>query len=296
MNRGATSKRGITLIELVVSIAILFALMALLLPAINSARAASRKMSCSSRMREIGVATAQYETVHRRIPPNLTHEFVQWQFHLLPFIEQNSTHRLIKNSMEVNPDGYPSYGWITIASFLCPEDGEGIFPVRQYVTSILAGKSDYAGVCGVSEEAADGVFPPYGKGIGGAGATGLRYSEITDGLSNTLIYGERPPSDDGTVGTWLRGLTYLNATVGVAETGPFSFGQGSEPMSGCGPQKFRPGRSSDPCSAGHNWSFHVGGGHFATVDAAVTFQSFSIDENVLRSLATRNGGEVSSEP
>lgn len=283
---------GFTLIEFLVCISILGAFIALLLPAVNSARASARKADCAARLRELALATSQFESANRRIPPNLTSVYRQWQFHLLPHLEQ----RIIYSSTA--PNGMDAaviqQEWAKIPSFLCPDDPDSDLVMRQFVTGRLVGKSDFVGIAGTTESLADGVFPPYGKGVGGAQSRGLRLRDIVDGLSNTLIYGERPPSVDGSVGSWLRGLTYLNGTVGVQERGPFGFGQAVNPMNACGPQKFQPGEASSPCSSGHSWSYHATGAHFVTVSGAVAFFPYAVDSQVLDALATRQGGEIGS--
>ena len=287
-NRIAGSRKGFTLVELLVCLGIIGVLFGMLLPAVNAARASARKAYCSARLRELAVATAQYEAANKRIPPNMTWKIWQWQYHLLPHLELSQIHSEISDSTQ------NSIAWMAFYSFLCPEDPNSEIPMRQYASNLLVGKSDYAGIVGTTAGLADGVFPPLGFGVGGASSQGLRYRDILDGLSNTFLYGERPPADNGTVGSWLRANTYLNGTVGVFEQGPFVMGQGSEPMLQCGPQRFQIGSSKNPCSAAHNWSFHAGGAHFVTVAGAVSFIGYSTDEAILRAYATRNGGEIIS--
>lgn len=208
---------GFTLIEMLVCISIVGALVALLLPAVNAARASARKAYCAARLRELKLATSQFESANRRIPPNLTSVYRQWQFHLLPHLEQ----QIVYSSTA--PNGMDTVAipqeWAQIPSFLCPDDPDSDLVMRQFASGRLVGKSDFVGIAGTTETLADGVFPPYGAGVGGPWSKGLRLRDIVDGLSNTVIYGERPPSVDGSVGSWMRGLTYLNATVGVEETG-----------------------------------------------------------------------------
>lgn len=289
-SRHGRSEFGFTLIEMLICIGIIGILVGLILPAVVSARASARKTACSSRLRELALATAQFEAANRRIPPNLTSVYRQWQYHLLPHLEQPAVYSAIASQ----PPSAISihYEWLTIASFLCPESPGSEVPMRQHITNRLVGKSDYVGVSGTTEMLADGVFPPYGEGIGGAQSKGLRLRDVVDGLSNTIIYGERPPSDHGAVGSWLRGLTYMNGTVGVRERGPFSFGQGPNLMVECGPQWFREGSSKNACTAAHNWSYHASGAHFVTVAGAVDFYPYSIEGQILDGLATRNGSEI----
>jgi prepilin-type N-terminal cleavage/methylation domain-containing protein len=287
-DRGSVS--GFTLIEMLICIGIIAILVGLILPAVVSARASARKLACSSRLRELALATAQFELANRHIPPNLTSVYRPWQYHLLPHLEQPEVYSVIASHQPSAAN--IQYEWLTLASFLCPEAPGSDIPMRQNVTNRLVGKSDYVGVSGTTEMLADGVFPPYGEGIGGAQSKGLRLRDIVDGLSNTVMYGERPPTNNGAVGSWLRGLSYMNGTVGVRESGPFYLGQGANLMAGCGPQRFQEGSSNNACSAAHNWSYHASGAHFVTVAGAVVYYPYSIEGQVLDRLATRNGGEI----
>lgn len=282
------NRRGVTLIELLVCASIIGVMVALLLPAVQAARSAARKASCSARLRELAIASSNFEAANNHLPPNLQTMVVGWQYYLLPHLEQQSLYVSI-DPRNRNGD---FEGWQTLQSFLCPESVGSEYPMRQYASHRLMGKSDYAGIGGTTELAEDGVFLTSVMND----FRGTRFADITDGLSNTLMYGERPPDQHGTVGAWLRGLWSINSLVCVQDKGPFLIGQGPEPMRNCPPQKFQPGKTEDPCSAVHNWSFHRGGAHFVTVDGAVAFHSYAIDMNVLCALATRAGGETIDLP
>jgi prepilin-type N-terminal cleavage/methylation domain-containing protein len=71
-DRGGADRRGITLIELLVVIAIIAVLIALLLPAVQSAREAARRIHCTNNMKQIALATLNYESSNGCLPPNRT--------------------------------------------------------------------------------------------------------------------------------------------------------------------------------------------------------------------------------
>src|SRR6188768_3901810 len=92
------SRRGFTLVELLVVIAIIGVLVALLLPAVQAAREAARRMQCTNNLKQLGLALANYETAIKSYPPGAF-----WQYppdtnalkgscllHLLPFMEQQN--------------------------------------------------------------------------------------------------------------------------------------------------------------------------------------------------------------
>ena len=141
---------------------------------------------------------------------------------------------------------------------------------------------------------------------------GARMGDVTDGTSNTLFVGERPPSSTLDYGWWFAGAgqagtgscdvilgtndinlqtSYLNGSTGnTAQNDPPDF---------CpvGPYQFGPGTPNNPCDQFHFWSFHSGGANFLYADASVHFLAYTVSPvQVMPAMATYNGGEVFTQP
>ena len=124
----------------------------------------------------------------------------------------------------------------------------------------------------------------------------VRIADISDGLSQTILIGERPPSPDHHFGWWYAGVGQqrdgsADYLLGVRETNQ-SFRAPTCPKNG---YDFRNGNLNDMCDTFHFWSLHNGGAHFAFADGSVRFLSYSANE-ILPALATRAGGEVVAVP
>jgi prepilin-type N-terminal cleavage/methylation domain-containing protein/prepilin-type processing-associated H-X9-DG protein len=133
---------------------------------------------------------------------------------------------------------------------------------------------------------------------------GVRATQVIDGLSNTLMVGERPPSTDLVFGWWFAGAGFdaggaSDVTMGVREIAPPELtgydGTGGLPSCPRGPYNFRPGTMSEQCDQFHFWSFHSGGSNFLLGDGSVRFLTYGAD-SVLPAMSTRDGGEVFQYP
>jgi prepilin-type N-terminal cleavage/methylation domain-containing protein len=134
-------------------------------------------------------------------------------------------------------------------------------------------------------------------------ARSVRMNDVTDGLSNTLLVGERPPSNDLEYGWWFAGAGFDGSGVGDVVLGAHEvkFYQNSSmglAHYGCSANDlenklgFKPGSLTDNCDMGHFWSLHSGGANFLLGDASVRFLAYSLDPTLFQHLCTRNGGEV----
>ncbi len=127
---------------------------------------------------------------------------------------------------------------------------------------------------------------------------GVNIAAVTDGLSNTLMVGERPPSTDLVFGWWFAGAGFDSAgasdvIMGVREIAPPNLT--GYPNCPIGPYNFRAGNVNNQCDQFRFWSFHSGGSNFLMGDGSVRFLTYGADA-VLPAMSTRSGGEVFEAP
>ena len=210
---------GFTLVELLVVIAIIGVLVSLLLPAVQSAREAARRMQCSNNLKQIGLAVAVYESANKQYPPGaLMYEGSMWSAYLLPFIEQEAA----KAQMVLGENSLGNWQWASptpyaslprddsfrniiivqtvFETFRCPSMGlpqhqldksaDGWYVMERVPASYLGCASGIAVSQSPSEKwlrRADGVL--YGVHKDGSDPS-VRMGDISDGMSNTMLVGE----------------------------------------------------------------------------------------------------------
>ncbi len=287
----SNSPGGFTLVELLVVIAIIGILIALLLPAVQAAREAARRMQCSNNLKQHGLALHAYHDTYKRFP--IGHVEMGslgigwgWAANILPFVEQENLRSLIDFDKAVNRMYPPNLkGQRTIIDlFQCPSA-----PPCQLVTGMInipgeedAAESNYAAI--TTHRRSDGYHVFQAQDPNGScvmwfnGSAGI--GEITDGTSQTLavteadILGDDPEYDDA------RYCPNRNCHVGFmwAAWGVASsfYGINNNPVwTETGIQ-----------------SSHPGGANFLFADGHVTMISKDIEQDLLVSLTTRNGGEI----
>ncbi len=188
--RSPRRRPGFTLVELLVVIAIIGILVALLLPAIQAAREAARRTSCSNNLKQLGLAVHGYHDVHGVMPPLFINRGAQlhwgWGTFLLPYIEEQALYEQMApgdNSVGVVQGDAPTAdnGLQTrIAAYRCPSDTSSrtTNPLSQFQLGDREfGISNYVMSEGVVQWIPDN--PVYS------------FASVTDGLSNVMLFSER---------------------------------------------------------------------------------------------------------
>ena len=290
---------GFTLVELLVVIAIIGILIGMLLPAVQQVREAARRTSCSNNMRQIGIALLNYESAHQQLPPGwVTTDKNQaieepgwgWSARILPQLEQQNLYDLINFDVAIDDDYHENMIATDLDLFICPSDpapriidlyvslegeeddgdsnGWHEPPNREDHKELFAGRSNYSGVFGNNE-----IEDSPGDGNGSFfGNSDVKLADFFDGLSNTIIVGERR-NDIGTI-SWVGLVPDLEEAaariVGSVDHSPNSYDGHFEDFRG----------------------YHPGGINVVLGDGSVHFVADSIDESAFQALGSRAGGEI----
>jgi prepilin-type N-terminal cleavage/methylation domain-containing protein len=306
---------GFTLVELLVVIAIIGVLVALLLPAVQSAREAARRVQCSNNLKQIGLGMHNFHDARKFLPPGgitgtastPAHHSLRlptrvdhsWTVFLLPFIEQQAIYELYDMRRDWRAPQNRTARETRLATWTCPST-----PDPQRVATLVFGGfgtvtsavSDY----GVDNAINQGLYSLlWIDDASAASPEGVmrvnelqRFGDIKDGLSNTMWIFE----DAGRPQLWLTG--HKQGTSNTVSGGGWTDRDNEFITHGFTYTGLNsPGKCPINCTNNNEiYSFHPGGALGVVGDGAVRFLSDTTDIRVVGRLLTRRAGEVVEVP
>jgi prepilin-type N-terminal cleavage/methylation domain-containing protein/prepilin-type processing-associated H-X9-DG protein len=269
---------------------------------------------------------------------------LSWQSRIMPFVELDNAWKHVDQVQSDttlatpfprwypwwSPNVYPTGQYVELGQiyrvFICPADNR----VADAVLSqgFMIAETSYLGVSGISHQGGAGsgtvnnkIDPTTGSKTGmngifipvsnttGTLRPGIKMASVRDGLSNTLMVGERPPSNSMYYGWRFAGYgnhgdgecdVVMGVSEDVRDANPglvdCKTGQpcplGHEYPNNAQALNWKSDDPNNDCAYFHYWSLHSGGMNFCMGDGAVRFITYNVNPMVQRALATRNQGET----
>ncbi|MEZ6032507.1 MAG: DUF1559 domain-containing protein [Planctomycetaceae bacterium] len=336
---GSSRRSAFTLIELLVVIAIIAILVSLLLPAVQQAREAARRTQCKNNLKQIGLALHNYESTYTTFPMgdcsvnygagDVPQASVQ--AYILPYLDGNNNYATFNFNYQVNGNANNTQARIQfIPSFHCPSDPGG---TRNFIASLIdAASSNYMQCMGSHSDHAgyvvSGTTTPRTSRHGVFSRNSrIRIGDITDGTSNTALFGEikKGPNHTGSLLAIAAGDP-RDFQVATRVTTTWTGNDQLTPPADCenrattawmyrGLQYYRgllvatyynhtlpPNSRKRDCVTSTLWqghlaarSYHTGGAQIVLADGSVRFASENVDAGVWSAVGSINNGEVVGE-
>ena len=314
---GSKRTPGFTLIELLVVIAIIAILIGLLLPAVQKVREAAARTQCLNNLKQMTLAVHGFNDSNGLVPPSRTasggfpalgvpaNAYHGWAVWLLPFIEQDNVYKMYDTKLHFGHDNNRTAIQQQIKVFNCPStpNGTRVSPDFTHAGFTIRGAAaaDYA-VMRVVDANLVTTFPnnvdaytdatrwgPFSFNSG-SNTRVMRFSGISDGLSNTIGYTEIAGRPNRYFATRARDNNVAAGSAWADEASEFTLHGCKESGNGT------PGTMPMNCrNDGEAWSFHSGGVVLGMMDGSSRFMRQSVDIRQFARMVTAQGGEVITE-
>lgn len=292
LNNSRTRLQGFTLVELLVVIAVIGVLVGLLLPAVQSAREAARRMQCSNNLKQIGLALHNYHDSIRSFPPGslFGDDEYGWACMILPQLEQRALYEQIDFSGQAPDVSIVLQPGVTdqiVTTYICPTASMQLThsPLRPGAGgggADLGGhaRNDYSGSLGTGGGSITGMFGKIGSIY-----KPIKMRDVLDGTSNTILVGE----------AYTRDMRAVDGP-GHPNAGDFKVWIGTndqhQNVVAEGGLEHVPNGTRDDSFA----SQHPGGVMYAFADGSVSFISENVDMVTFGKLVDKADGGVVERP
>lgn len=297
--RNPKQRAGFTLIELLVVIAIIAILIALLLPAVQQAREAARRSTCKNNLKQIGIAMHNHHDVYGKLPVGIAGTSGAgwgwaWGAYILPYMDQAPLYKTVDRSSGSN-HLFTDTGASTTANIR--DAMVATIPVLRCPSAAVAeiGNAqrmhNYAGNVGnnMGGDDQNGTAGKNGVLLYGDprpdSDDGIKFRDITDGTTNTLLVAEKAGNDTATLGS----APCIHCSCNAIFSSHMDSGVGTNEAS--------------EHVGGTNWafntneerafhSFHTGGIQGVLCDGSARFFSENMSSDIRNAIGSRNGGET----
>jgi len=302
-------RSAFTLVELLVVIAIIGVLVALLLPAVQAAREAARRMQCTNHLRQLSLSLHNFHDVHGTFPKQASPAGatgVSWLCSILPYIEQKSLADQVQPKLASYASGQNAnrvLGRYRIPGFFCPSyvelrSGSTIDNVTDFGNAYATHYVGNMGPISTSSTGSEYTYNPSTQGLlacegilpfhptvitaNPTNPEGVRMAMVTDGTSNTLMVFETAwkglELSPGSFRSWVRGISWNGDSTGAKNV-----------QNAMNTVRYNGGSNFNSISLGSN---HPAGCNGGMADGSIRFLSKNIDlKLVLLPIASRAGGE-----
>ena len=302
-------RTAFTLVELLVVVSIIGTLLSLLLPAVQAAREAARRVQCQNNLRQVGIALLNFESIYRVFPAsgwtkpgpgNPSGSYLSWRVVCLSFVEQSNC----VTAYDINQHWWHasnlSVGHQPVPIFNCPStpfkppvlNAVPKPPRPALAVALPLASTDYEAVMGVRPAIDPTKYDANNRFSVMHRDSRTMFAGILDGASNTtmvmetaarpFVYRRQRPFPELSNE---QGICWIDSESAYSLDGASPDGQ----YEGCGPTLC--GTAINARNDNEPYSFHIGGAHALFSDGHITFESESVDLLVIAAQVTRAAGD-----